>query len=135
MSDTGIDMTKLIEGCKAAQQKALEAASKAMDVFAEHVVGDAQQMTPVETGALKGSGIRGRSAKQVAADVPIEVSDTNIEKTIGFNTSYAAAVHESVTARHPKGGQAKFLEAAIRNNAPKLENFVGQRVQKALGGS
>jgi hypothetical protein len=33
---------------------------------------------------------------------------------IGFNTNYAAAVHEILTNKHPQG-QAKFLEAAVKN--------------------
>lgn len=124
MSDTGIDISKLIQGAQEAHDKGIEAALRGMDLFGEHVIGDSQQLTPVDTGALAASG----------TTRPAKVEGDTIEKTIGHNTSYAAAVHEVTTNRH-KQGQAKFLETAMNKNAPKLENFVGRQVQKALGGS
>lgn len=45
--------------------------------------------------------------------------------TIGFNTNYAAAVHEILTNKHPQG-QAKYLEAALRDGANR--NFVGKMI-------
>jgi hypothetical protein len=55
----------------------------------------------------------------------------SIEKTVGFNTNYAAAVHERLDQQHEQG-QAKYLETAMRNNAAKFESFVGGRVAAGM---
>jgi hypothetical protein len=49
----------------------------------------------------------------------------------GFNTNYAAAVHEVLTAHH-EVGQAKFLETAVRRNEPKMDGYIGGYVNEAL---
>lgn len=121
MSDMGIDMSKLIEGCKAAHDKGIEAATVGVSKFAQHVIGDSQQLTPVDEGHLKGSGIA----------LPAEVNGTMIEAEMGHNTNYAAAVHEVLTAKH-KEGQAKYLETAMRNNQPKMIPFVASFVEQSL---
>lgn len=118
----GIDITGILRGIGEAKRRAEAAALRSMDRFGEHVIGDSQQLCPVDTGALQGSG----------TTLPAELKGGKIEKTIGHNTNYAAAVHERLDQHHEKG-QAKFLETAIRNNAPKLGEFVGSEVKKALG--
>lgn len=127
------NITDLLAKLQLAGQAQINAAAHAVDVFAEHVVGDAQEMCPVKTGTLQGSGIKGRSAKQVAGDFPIEARGEEITKVIGFNTNYAEAVHERLDVHHPQG-EAKFLAKAIRNNAAKFGPFVAARVKEASGG-
>jgi hypothetical protein len=117
------DVRQFLKGLAQAEQRSKDAARKALDQFGEHVLGDAQQLTPVDTGALKASGY----TEPVTVDAGGEMA-----KPIGFNTSYAAAVHERLDVHHDQG-QAKFLETAIRNNQPKLAPFIADRVKKALG--
>ena len=117
------DASDFLKGLAAARDKVLDAARRATDVFGEQVIGDAQQLTPVLTGALQGSG----------TTLPAEIDGSDgISKTIGFNTDYAAAVHEVLTNHHPVG-QAKFLETAMREGAPKYGPFVGQQLKAELG--
>jgi hypothetical protein len=112
------DVTQFLRGLEAAQRQLRAAAIAAVDQFAEHVLGDAQQLAPVDTGALKASG----SAQ------PAELHGNLVQATIGFNTDYAAAVHERITARH-KQGQSKYLETAMQNNAPKFGPFMAGRLR------
>lgn len=118
----GFDFSEFFKNANEATARAVEAARHGLDVFGEHVIGDAQQLTPRDTGALQGSGTGGEPAK---------VEGSTISKEIGFNTEYAAAVHERLDVNHPQG-QAKFLETAMRNNATKFEAFVGAEVKKVL---
>jgi hypothetical protein len=122
------DASAFQRGLREGGRRFLAAAARGVDVFSEQVVGDAQQLAPVATGTPAGSGTPGRSAAEVAADVPISTTDASISKTIGFNTDYAAAVHENLEAHHTQG-QAKFLEAALQADAPKLAPFVGKIVE------
>jgi hypothetical protein len=103
------------------KEAAQHAAVRALDQFGEHVLGDAQQLAPVDTGFLKASG----------TSKPAEESGGKVTKVIGFNASYALAVHERLDLHHDQG-QAKYLETAVRNNASKLEPFVIDEVKKVL---
>lgn len=118
-----VDVSKFLSGLGAARAAQLAAARAAVDVFGEQVIGDAQQLTPVKTGALQASG----------TTEPANVDGEAISKVIGFNTNYAAPVHERLNARHAVG-QAKFLETAMTQDAPKLGPFVAARVKAAGGG-
>ena len=127
---SSFDIDAFKRGLAAGGQKFLAAAALGVDRFAEHVVGDAQQMCPIDTGTLMGGGVKDRTAAEVAADIPIVVKDGSIHKEIGFNTNYAAAVHENLEARHTQG-QAKFLSAALEANAPKAMPYIGSVVRQA----
>lgn len=115
------DITQLLEGIRRGGERAIAAALKAVDQFGQHVLGDAQQLTPVKTGALKASG----------STEPAEVRGGVIGKRIGFGVFYAIFVHERLDLHHAQG-QAKFLETAIRNNATKFAPFVAAAVAKVL---
>lgn len=118
------DITKLLKGLVESNERARAAAIKAVDDFGDaKVLGDAQDMCPKLTGFLAASG----NSEPATVDAGGEVT-----KQIGFNASYAAAVHERLDVHHPNG-QAKFLEASVRNNQPKLAPFIADRVKKALG--
>jgi hypothetical protein len=46
-------------------------------------------------------------------------SDSN-PKTHQSSNDYIVPIHEDMSAAHPNGGQAKFLEQAVNESAPKL---------------
>jgi hypothetical protein len=123
VSATSADISKFLKGLQKAKAAKRRAVRRAVDVFGEHVIGDAQQLVPVYTGFLAASG----------TTLPAgETGRDRIEKVIGFNAGYAAAVHEVLTAHHEQG-QAKFLETAVRENRPKFAPFVAARVKAATG--
>lgn len=116
------DVSKFLRGLEGpAQQRVRKAGLRAVDMFGEHVIGKAQQVTPVKTGALQNSG----------TTLPAVASGSGISKTIGFNTNYAAAVHERLDQFHSQG-EAKFLETPMRTEAAKLRPFVEAEMRKAL---
>jgi hypothetical protein len=118
-----IDMTRLIRGAGQMRARAMAAAQSGLDVAGEHVLGDAAQLAPVETGALKAS----------ATAEPAAWKADRLEKVIGFNTEYAAAVHEVLTARHDAPTQAKYLETALRQSGPKACEYAANKVREAMG--
>lgn len=115
-----VSIKEFQRGLRQAGEKGRRAAYKAMLRAAEHTLGDAQQLAPIDTGDLKASDQVGRAS---GVDLKVE---------IGFNTDYAAIVHEDLAARHPNGGEAKYLEKAIRNMQPKLLGYLEAEVRKAL---
>ena len=66
------------------------------------------------------------------------VRGTRIEKQIGFNTDYAAAVHEGTDVNHQYPGavnpkaQPKFLETAMRNNVKRVSQIVADAIRSEL---
>ena len=120
---TGCDISKFLGGLQKAGGQQLAAAVRGVDRFGEHVIGDAQELAPVLTGALKASGTTD----------PAVVRGSHVSKEIGFNTDYAAAVHEVLTAHHPQG-QAKYLETAMRDDQSKFGAYV-EKESRAAGGA
>ncbi|QOV90888.1 hypothetical protein [Humisphaera borealis] len=119
-----IDMTEILRGLNRFDAAAVSAARTAVDQFGEHVLGDAQEICPVESGALQAS----------ATSEPAVMVGLKVSKTIGFNIRYGAARHErppekDVGPRQNPRGQWKFLETAVRAAAPKFAPFVAARVK------
>lgn len=118
-----VDISKFLASLKQeVQPRARKAAKKAVRIFAEHVIGEAKELVPYLTGDLSGSA----TVQEVVDD------GTDIYTYVGFNMYYAAAVHERLNVKHPQG-QAKYLETALRANAPKFAGFIIDEVNKELG--
>jgi hypothetical protein len=49
---------------------------------------------------------------------------------VGYSAEHAVYVHEDLTANHPNGGQAKYLESVIRD--PSVLDLVRQSIRKDL---
>lgn len=47
---------------------------------------------------------------------------------VTFDTPYAARVHENLRMKHPRGGEAKFLEKALLALAPTMDRVVAAKV-------
>src|SRR4051794_9242208 len=109
----GFDTSKIIANLKAQGGKAQGAAARAGGKFGLIVNGDAQELAPVDTGALKAS----------ATDEPAAISGGKITKVIGFNVNYAAAVHERLDVKHAQG-EAKYLYTAMKVNQPKMGPYI-----------
>lgn len=79
------------------------ALAEALFTTAHHIAGQADELVPVDTGALK-------SSQDVSH--PKGTSKTmNSRITYGGpSAAYALEVHENLAMNHPRGGQAKYLE-------------------------
>lgn len=131
-----IDMTNLIRGMQAGRERAMAAAQRGLDKAAVHVAGEAAQLCPV-------SGVPGYdpnpktvhsgTLKASHQTEPSQWHGDRLEAVIGFNTDYAAAVHEVLTARHAPPTQAKFLETALRQSGPKACEFAAKKAKEAMG--
>lgn len=97
----------------------------------QQIVGDAQQLAPVggppysphdeAPGTLQASGV----------GLPAEIKGDSVVAQNGFNTVYAPIQHERLDFRHSHG-QAKYLETAIRQIAPKAQAFIASEMKKEI---
>lgn len=72
----------------------------------------AQNLTPVDTGALKNS-----------AWTEVVNTSRGPVGAVFYNASYAVHVHENMTARH-ETGIAKFLETAYNISLPEIKEII-----------
>jgi hypothetical protein len=79
--------------------------------------GKAQQLAPVDTGDLRGSAYT-------------KLGKNSVE--VGFNTPYALRQHEELNYRHPRGGQAKYLEEPFKENKNKYIDHIKNSTKKAV---
>lgn len=49
-----------------------------------------------------------------------------------FDTPYAAAQHENLGAEHPRGGGAKYLERAVTEIVPSMDQVIASKVDARL---
>lgn len=96
-----------------------KAALRGVKKLAEVILGESQQLVPVDTGLLKDSGL-------------VSTDKKNQIVTIAYNTPYARKQHEDMTLNHPKGGQAKYLERPFNEKSGELETYVGESINKVL---
>lgn len=92
---------------------------------AEEIMTDAKRLTPVDTGALRGSG-------HVRSPV---VTPRMVAVTLGFGgpaIRYALVQHERTDFHHTVG-QAKFLEQPLRQRVPHLLQQLAVDIREELG--
>ena len=85
---------------------------------AEYVRGQSVQRAPIDEGTLRAS----------AAVKP--VGETAVQ--VGFHTPYAEKQHEELGYRHPKGGQAKYLESVVVEEKNTILRLIGNQIKGAL---
>lgn len=108
-----------------------QVAARALYEEAQVIFNKSQELVPVVTGTLAGSG-------QVR---PPSVNASSVEVTIGYGgaaAKYALYVHERLDLNHKYPGaknaqaQAKFLEQPVLEGAPKLGERLADRVEDLL---
>lgn len=92
-------------------------AAQALGQFGEIVLGEGERRAPVREGTLRASG-----------ESELVVDGDGATVLLSFNTPYAARQHEETEWTHPKGGEAKYLENAIKAFAPKWPAFLASRL-------
>lgn len=107
-------------------------------------LGRSVERAPVETGDLRGSGYasvngstiaRGKEDGSISASgAPPANSGDKIDAEIGFTSSYAFVQHEHTEFNHPMGGQAKYLESVIVENAGKWQKHLMEAAKDGLRG-
>jgi hypothetical protein len=89
------------------------------------ILSDALPRTPVEFAVLRTSAYVSPPAGE-GAKATVE---------IGYGTVYAVPQHENLSFKHPRGGEAKFLEKAVNALSPRaLKLLAGWAEQLAKTG-
>jgi hypothetical protein len=82
-----------------------------------HLLGEAAMLAPVDTGDLRGSG---------------NVAELPDGAAVRFQTRYAAVQHERLDFNHPRGGQAKYLEAPLIQNRDRYLRHILDAIRRDI---
>jgi hypothetical protein len=115
----------LIKALREMEKKTPSAVARALYQQGMQVHAEAVKRAPVEFSVL-------RSSAYVAPPTK-DAEGTSVE--VGFGTVYAARQHEETEWKHPRGGEAKYLEKAVASTVglEKVAAFARKNVEQGLG--
>lgn len=95
------------------------ATAQGLDLAAEHLLGAAKRLVPIEEGTLERSGVASSDHAKLRA-------------AVSFNTPYAVYQHERLDLRHNNGRTAKYLERPMTTEAVTLRRLIAARIRKRI---
>lgn len=95
-----------------------QASEEAVLLGAEHILGEARQIAPIEEGTLVRSGATAAEGKTAV---------------VYFDTPYAVRQHEDMSLRHDAGRQAKYLEDPVNSERATVMKIMRDALAKKLG--
>ena len=107
-----------------AKDRAPQAMAAALLIEAEGAMRESRELVPVDTGALRGSGVV----------LPPEITMTGVSVELGYGgtaADYAVIQHERTDLSHTVG-QAKFLEQPVLQRASGMGRRMATTVKKFL---
>lgn len=117
----------LISKLRATEKEMNHKVARAMQKAGGEIIRVAIPKTPLKTGELR---------KRSFNEGPLE-KDGIYSQVVGYekfadlwdkDNPYAVAVHENLEAKH-RVGEAKYLEKAVNETAPKLEKYLAKQVK------
>lgn len=112
------DATSFLKGTKRALTVVEKAALQGINDVASEVLRLGTFEVPHDKGILQASG-------------HVEpVSDSEV--IVGYNTVYAARLHEHPEYRFQKGRKGKYLEDPIKNNLSLFRNYIADAIKAAF---
>lgn len=110
-----------------------KAAVQAMQDCVLDLSAQSAKRAPIETGDLRSNchgTVQGETVflerKKTASPIAPAL---RVNGVVGYSLPYALRQHEELTFKHPKGGEAKFLERPFRENSARyVQRF--QRIVK-----
>jgi len=135
----GFDFTQFLNRAADNFQDKEDAAVQATAEYAEVIMADSQEIVPVSPTDPKHPNYTGTSGELrdsgTVGEVVVKGDEISVEE--GYNTDYAAAVHERLAVNHQYPGrvnekaQAKYLEVPMKARAAGYAPYVAQRMQEA----
>lgn len=86
----------------------------------------------IQSMAVERAPIRDGDLRNSAYIKPGQVREDYWARTVAFNIIYAARQHEETTWRHPRGGQAKYLESVLDEEQDRLRGIVANHLKGVL---
>lgn len=96
-----------------------EAAARGLGLAAEHLLQVSRERVPIEEATLERSGVA-------------SVDPGELTAAVSYDTPYAVAVHEDLTARHDADRTAKYLEGPANEERVVMLDLIAAQVRRAV---
>lgn len=139
----GLD--RFVARTREAEERFEEAMVAGVTEVTAEVQGQSTLLAPVDEGTLRASHSYYVDGKYIGEAPPTDDGDRPANRTggpetravarrirgvVGANTEYAAVQHELVGARHPRGGEDKFMEKALRKTSPFVKQILRKHARR-----
>jgi hypothetical protein len=111
------DADEVMRNLKLLAENVDSASKNSLQAVGDEVLRLSSAEVPHDVGTLQGTG-----HTEPAGD----------EILVGYNTKYAARLHEHPEFRFQKGRKGKYLEDPIKNNIDTFNSFLGKKLQVEL---
>ena len=113
-------MDKIEANFKKYKVEAFKQIKDAVEDASFDLQGKSQRQAPVDTGDLRGS-----------ASTTVDVKLTKVVSEVGYNEEYALDQHEKLEYKHPRGGNAKYLEGPLKENQSRYIKEISAALRRA----
>ncbi|GFH36635.1 hypothetical protein [Streptomyces pacificus] len=103
----------------AAARELRAAAARGLYHGAEHVLGESQEVVPLDEAALSRSGAA-------------SVDEGTLTAAVSYDTPYAAYQHERLDLRHAPGRTSKYLERPLNESVDQVRALLAAELRRAL---
>lgn len=101
---------------RAVSARLTSAAGRGLALAGEEVLGQANEIVPIEEGDLARSGA-------------VSVDQKGLRAAISYSEKYAVRQHEDLTLRHKNGRRAKYLESTITANKEATAEIIAAAIR------
>lgn len=144
------DIEQVQEALEDAEEITIQAAIDEMVNIVYDLLGEGMRRAPVDEGTLRGSGLAKVNDDQVAHTEKVSEGTAELIKDyqagnislqrlmneligeVVFNTPYATYQHEEMDLNHPQGGEAKYLEKPLKENAKNYIEGLAEAIEAEL---
>lgn len=95
------------------------AAARGLLLAAEHVLGKATAVVPLDEGYLQSTGTA-------------SVDEASLTAAVSFDGPYAVRQHEELDYRHAPGRQAKYLEGPLNAARSEVAALIAAQLRRAM---
>lgn len=103
----------------AVERELKQGAARGLLLAAEHVLGEAQQVVPLDESPLMQSGTA-------------SVDEASLTGMVSYDTPYAVVQHERLDYRHAPGRTAKYLERPLNEARTEVAAIIAAQVRRAM---
>ncbi|MFC5633664.1 hypothetical protein [Streptomyces bullii] len=103
----------------AASRELRQGAARGLYLAAEHVLGESNEVVPLDEAALQRSGT-------ASVDPP------SLTGMVSYDTPYAVIQHERLDFRHAPGRTAKYLENTLNTSRAEVAAIIAAEIRRAM---
>lgn len=103
----------------AVERELRQAAARGVFLAAEYVLGEANNVVPLDESPLMHSGVA-------------SVDEPSLTGMVSYDTPYAVRQHEDLTYRHAPGRTAKYLERPLNASRAEVLALIAAQLRRAM---